>query len=370
MDIQHLIELTQELVNARGPAGQEDDVRVIVRRELELVCDEVWIDSADNLVGFIKGRSEPIINRVKPRHAVEGDPNPAAIKVMAHMDEIALVVKRIESDGTLRVRPLGGLCPWNCGLGPVEIMGDEKLLLGVLSVGPGHVTEETPESWSAEVFGGNKALTWQQVRVFTRLTPTQLAAAGVHPGTRVVIAQSRRKLLQIGDCLAGYFLDNRVCITIMLAAAKELQAATKRPAQDVYFVATCQEEIAGGSAAHAARTLPGATTLALDVGPVAQEYGTKLTNTPIVVYRDAAGVYTRAVCDQMVKLGRKLKLHPQTAHFQNFASDSSCAKQCGNTPRSGLLCIPTDNTHGFEIIPEGAIIPCVRLLTEFLKHPC
>ncbi|HTL51890.1 MAG TPA: peptidase M42, partial [Planctomycetota bacterium] len=254
-------------------------------------------------------------------------------------------------------------------LGPVDILADSGVLPGVLSVGPLHTTDETLDAWKAKVTGGNKALIWPQVHVFTRQSAAALAKAGVHAGTRMVIAQSRRHLVEVGDCLAGYFLDDRVCLTIMLAAAMELRAAKTKPAHDVYLVATCQEEIAGGSAAHAARTLPGATTLAIDVGPVAQEYGTELSDAPIVVYCDARGVYTQAVCDRLLAIGRKMKLEPQTAHWESYGSDASCSKQVGNTPRTGLLCIPTENTHGFEIIPKGAILPCAKLLAEYLRAP-
>lgn len=359
MDLERMLSLTQELISARGPVGQEEEVRAIVRREFEPLCDKVWVDDAENLVGLIEGGS-------KKKGAASKS---AGIKVMAHMDELSLVVKRVESDGTLRVRPMGGIFPWSFGLVPVEIMGDERLLPGVLSVGPLHTTEETRDSWKAKAHGENKALDWPQVRVFTRLTREELDAAGVHAGTRVVVAQSRRGLVEIGDCIGGYFLDDRVCITIMLAAAALLKEEGVRPASDVYLVATCQEEVGGGSAAHAALTLPGAVTLAIDVGPVAAEYGTKLNDEPIVVYRDGRGVYTKSVCDRLLRVGRELGMQPQTAHWESYGSDASCSKTVGNAARTGLLCIPTENTHGFEIVPRGAIETCARLLAAYLQNP-
>ena len=88
----NLIPLLQELISARGPSGQEDEVRAICIRELETLCDKTWTDASGNVIGFLRGVSN------------EGP----AIRVMAHMDELAMIVKRINEDGTLRVNPLGG----------------------------------------------------------------------------------------------------------------------------------------------------------------------------------------------------------------------------------------------------------------------
>ena len=56
-----------------------------------------------------------------------------AIRLMAHMDEISMIVKRINEDGSLRVDPLGGILPGAIGQCPVDILGDQEKFSGVLS---------------------------------------------------------------------------------------------------------------------------------------------------------------------------------------------------------------------------------------------
>ncbi len=72
---------TGELPPPRGPRGREDEVAEVCRRRLEEICDEVSVDAAENLVGLIRGESRA-----------------PGIKVMPHMDEISLCVKRIDGD--------------------------------------------------------------------------------------------------------------------------------------------------------------------------------------------------------------------------------------------------------------------------------
>jgi putative aminopeptidase FrvX len=50
---------------------------------------------------------------------VRGDGKGAqTTRVMAHLDELSMLVKRVEPDGTLRLTPLGTMYPGNFGLGP------------------------------------------------------------------------------------------------------------------------------------------------------------------------------------------------------------------------------------------------------------
>lgn len=349
-----IFDLLQMLINARGPCGEEDEVRAICKKQLQPLVDEVWIDAAGNLIGKILG-SHPNSSQ--------------AVNVMVHMDELSLIVKRIHEDGSLRVNPLGGIYPCNFGQGPVEIMGDKKDCLGILSFGCMHITKETPavNKISPEEYRGlGKSPVWEDVKIITRMTVEELKEVGVHPGTRVVIGKNLRQLHYFQDCIAGHFLDNRAAIAIALTALKQIKDTNKKPKKDVYFVATCSEEIGAHSASYAARTLPAEITLAIDVGPVAKEYNTALSPSPIIVYQDTLAVYDKKICDHMVSLGEALGLEPQTATLGSYASDASSAYSRGQSAKAALLCFPVENTHGYEITHKDSLKQCADLLEAYL----
>ncbi len=350
-----LLELLQELISAVGPCGHEDEVREISLRELEPLCDDVWVDEAGNVVGVVRGRDGTLENSTeKP-----------ILRVMAHMDETGMIVKRVNADGTLRVQNMGGIHPPNIGQGPVDILADTGIIPGIHSLGPMH---SSPETGNVEATR-TQDMDWSHVWVFTRKSPAELGRAGVHTGTKVAIARARRTLFPVGDCVGGYFMDDRAPMAIAIGAARLLKASGQRPANDVYFVMTVEEEIGAIGAAWAANTLPGDMTLAIDVGPVAAEYGTALTREPVVAWGNGSQIYSRSVSDRLMAITKGLGMQPQTGLWSRYGSDASITKQYGHTARSGLLCIATQNTHGYEIIQREGLLACARVLEEFCREP-
>lgn len=347
------IDLLQALMSARGPCGQEEEVRVLCERELEGFVDEMWVDPAGNLIGRVAGSER----------------SADSIRVMVHMDELSLIVKRINEDGSLRVSPLGGIFPFAFGQGPVEVMGDRTLFSGVLSFGSLHISKDSTNVHKMipeEYRGQGKTPGWDDVVVTTRKTLAELEEAGVHPGTRVVISQARRQLHRFQDCISGYFLDNRASIFVALQAFKHIKSGGQKPKKDLYFVATCTEEVGAHGASYAARTLPGEISLAVDVGPVAKEYQTVLSADPIVVYQDSIGLYDKTICDRLVTLGLGLNFKPQCATFAGYGSDASLAYSRGQSAKAALLCFPVENTHGYEVTHQDSLERCAALLKAYL----
>jgi putative aminopeptidase FrvX len=87
------------------------------------------------------------------------------------MDELTMLVKRVESDGTLHLTQLGIMYPGNFGLGPVAVLGEHQTLTAVLTLGSEHTTQESPRIWETKPDQGDRALDWQHVYVFTGRTP-------------------------------------------------------------------------------------------------------------------------------------------------------------------------------------------------------
>lgn len=275
--------LLERLLMARGPGGEEFEVREVCQKELQQHCDETWVDDVGNLVGLI-------------RASVAGSEDANGVLVMAHLDEIAMTVKRISDDGTLEVMALGGANPVNFGMCPVDILGDKQKCPGVLSFGSMHLTAQSKQG--RDVQTGN--VQWEDVHVVTRLTREKLETAGIRPGTRVVMSRHWRKPFPLQDAVAAHFLDDRAPVLAVLDVAAELWGRRSELKQDVYFGFTTMEEETNAGALFAARHLPCRTAIAVEVGPVAKEYGTALSANPIIVAGDEKGHYSRQVTDALI----------------------------------------------------------------------
>lgn len=360
--------LLQELLWSYGPCGQEDAVRAVCARELEPLVDDMWVDAAGNLIGYVAADESAMTASQHHRSTVTPGLG-AATRVMAHMDELSMLVKRVEPDGTLHLTQLGTMYPGNFGLGPVAVLGDHETLTAVLTLGSEHTTQESQRIWQTKPDQGDKALDWNHVYVFTGRTREELDAAGVRPGTRVCVDRSKRSLVEIGDYLGCYFLDDRAAVTALLRAARALREGGQRPAEDVYFAFTTNEEIGGVGGTYASATLPGTLTLALEVGPTEQEYATTVSGGPIVGYSDALSVYDKDVADRLMRIAADRGLSPQAAVLGAFESDASHSKAGGLTPRAGLLCLPTLSTHGYEVVARGAIEAMAAIVVDFAMRP-
>lgn len=362
-------ELLQELLLTYGPCGQENEVRAVIARELQSVVDDMWTDDAGNLIGYVAADpSADDTGAPNHRHRTESIPG-TATRVMAHMDELSMIVKRVESDGTLHLTQLGTMYPGNFGLGPVAVLGDNETLTAVLTLGSEHTTQESSRIWETKPDQGDRALDWDHVYVFTGRSADELTAAGVHAGTRVCVDRSKRAVVEIGDYVGAYFLDDRAAVTALLHAARQLRERGQRPADDVYLVFTTNEEVGGVGGTYASATLPGDLTLALEVGPTEREYSTSVTGGPIVGYSDALCVYDKEVADRLLRIATDRELSPQAAALGAFESDASHSKANGMTARAGLLCLPTLSTHGYEVIARRAIDDVAAIVVDFVLEP-
>src|SRR5262245_16605552 len=150
------------------------------------------------------------------------------------------------------------------------------------------------------------------VHVTTRLSAAGLAESGVHIGSRVVVHRERKRPIIIGDCVGGYALDDKAALAVMVGAM-EAMASGRRPRGDVYFVATMGEEMLSGSASFVAERIPAETLLALEVGPVADEYSVRNDEQPVVWYKDRVTTYTKSICDELMWLAGDLGFGAQPA---------------------------------------------------------
>lgn len=217
MDLEkHLIELSE----APGVSGYESPVRDVIRCTWEKLGVPLEADNLGNLVAMRSGA------HAEPRHRV---------MVTAHMDEIGLMVTRVDG-AFLRITNVGGIDRRVLLSQPVLVHG-QRPLPGLIGSRPPHVL---PASERKKYPG------YDDLVVDTGLPERELETL-VPVGTVVTFDQ---RAIILGDGLiSGKALDNRVSVAALTAMLDVLQGRSH--AWDVLFVATTQEEVGtrGGLAA-------------------------------------------------------------------------------------------------------------------------
>jgi putative aminopeptidase FrvX len=116
--------LLEELSNAFGPSGCEDEVRRLLARALRDKVDDLQTDALGNLIAFKKGTGP------EPRMKVMVD---------AHTDEVGLMITRFEKNGLLGFRAIGGVDARL--LMAKGVIAGEKRFPGVITAPPIHLTK-------------------------------------------------------------------------------------------------------------------------------------------------------------------------------------------------------------------------------------
>ena len=345
-----------DLVMLHSPSGVEGEVNAYLLARLQTLGVAHWQDAADNIVVKIAASGE---HSERDESARNGPKRNSAIAITAHKDEIGGIVKKVSSDGRLSVRALGGAYPWIYGEGVVDLLGEHETISGVLSFGSRHVSHESPQKALQE----GKAVEWPMAWVETKLSTYELSAAGVRPGTRMVVGKHRKRPFRMGDHIASYTLDNKASLAILLALAEEV----KNPPIDVYLVASAKEEVGAVGALYFTQRTRIDQLIALEICPLSREYPLVDGPIPAIFAEDSYGLYDEGLNQEIRTAAKRKNIPTQTATVSGFGSDASIAMKFGHVARAACLSFPTQNTHGYEIADLGAIKNCYRILKETIS---
>lgn len=348
MEREQLLQLLAELLVTHSPPGDEREMDALLLPRFRESCAEVRQDPAGNIIGRIPGRTR------------EG-----AIQVQAHKDELGLIIKRIDADGKIQARPLGGCVPWKYGEGPIDLLGPEGPIPAVLCVGSTHTSAETTRVQSART----GPLTWENVYLDAKLSREELAARGIRIGSRAVMSRQRKAPLVLGDYVCGWGLDDKGAVAIMLGVMERLAPLSGDLPVDVYFAATSEEEVAAASGPFVAARIPADTLIALEVGPVADEYANANSAQPVIWYQDAFHTYNKALCDGFMSLAETLGFGAQPVVYSTAGTDASAARRYGQVGSIACLAFPVENSHGYEIAHIEGMCNTARLLEAVLRSP-
>lgn len=221
------------LSNSSGVSGYEESISPLVIERFRPLTDEVSHDSFGNTYALKKGSK----HRCK-------------IMLAAHMDEIGLIVKEIDSRGLLRFTTIGGVDQRTLLSQEVLVHG-RKTIPGIISTLPPNLLQNGDSARAVKI---------EEMAVDVGLPPAVLKEI-IQVGDTITLRRNTYPLLN--NVLAGKSMDDRAGVVVMLVCLEELSRL--QHVHDVIAVATAQEEVGIRGARTSAYSLNPDLAVAIDV---------------------------------------------------------------------------------------------------------
>ncbi len=337
--------LLQELVEAHGIASREERIRDIVRRELGPLCD-IRVDTMGNM-----------ICHKPPKAKTKGDA--PKLMIAAHMDEIGFVVKHIDSNGFLRLNPVGGWDARQMASQRVFVHAEKGDIPGVLmqSTKPKHLLkpEDMANAPVVEDFFVDIGMTKKQAEKAVRI------------GDWVTMNRTMQKMGNLYTCKA---MDDRIAVYVMIEALK----ATKSHHADVYAVATVQEEVGLRGATTSGWSIQPDICVAIDVtlandipGISEPDHVTQLGKGAAIKVMDSSLICHPAMVEHFRSLAVRHKIPYQMEVLPAGGTDAGGVQRLHGGIPSFTLSVPCRYIHTVnETVHQKDVEAAVRLLARYI----
>lgn len=338
------VQLLQQLADAPGPPGYEDPVRALMVKVMKpLSAMPLRYDGMGSVVAQL-GTSGP------------------KIMVDAHMDELGGMVRRIAPNGQLTMQMLGGWLDQALVDQRWIILGSKGPVEAVTGIRDIHVataTERTAVIPRDSLFLDTGAR-----------TPEEVAALGIEPGDPVV-PDAPFKVLA-GNNYLGKAWDDRIGCAVLLEAMERL---AKRPhPNQIFFVATTQEEIGLRGARTAANLVRPDLGLALeggianDQGGHAEETQAHLGGGPGIFLYDSSAIPNRKLVRFVEDTAKANGIPLQLDLVQGYGDDSAEMQESGTGAPTLNIVTPVRYTHAHNgVVNRGDFDRTVDLLVALLE---
>ncbi len=327
--------LLKQLTQLWGVSGYEKEVASFIKKEAAPYADEIIRDAVGNLIVRKKGT---------------GGGKGKRIMFAAHMDEIGFMVKKIESDGRLRVCSLG----WNwTGSAYNSRVRFRNGMTGVVSC-----------QGTIEEAANNSGKLYIDIGATSKEDALQYVNIGDPCG------YMGEYLSLKNDRICSKSLDNRIGCYQLLQALKENQGGPN----DIYYVFCVQEELGCRGSKPAAERIRPDIGVAVDISP-AHDYPCDLEGSNEVdggigiKICDPSVVCDEDVVQAMLACCEEHQIPCQREVIDKGGTDASSMNLSGVGVRAGGIVVVTRYPHSQSaVVSKKDIEAGIDLISAFSQY--
>ena len=339
-------QLLQELSDAFGVAGFEDEVRAQIQKHISPFVEEVRTDALGNLLAVRKGKED------------------LTLLLDAHMDEIGFIVKWIDDKGYLRFAPLGGWDPRILPSHRVEIQtrsGEKRL--GVIGSTPPHILKEEARK---------QAIVLEDLFIDVGASSRQEAVKmGLQIGDPLTIHYPFTELSP--GYLTGKAFDDRAGCTVLIETARRLAETDLE--LNLVFAFVIGEEVGLRGARTAAYQVDPDFALALEgtvgadmPGVPEESQPVRIGHGPAITVADRSIIVSRKMVQALERAAEEEKIAYQYKLPTYGGTDAGAIHLSRAGVLAGVVSVPCRFIHS----PNSTLCAddfenTIRLVTRFVR---
>lgn len=337
--------LLKELSNTPGVSGFEENIRKIIKNELNDYVDEIETDNLGNIIAIKKGNG-----------------NGKKVMLAAHMDEIGLMVKHIDKKGFIKFSKIGGISDQMLLNQEVYIHTDNGKILGVLGSKPPHKMKPAEKK---------KVIEYENMFIDIGVSSKEEAEKLVNIGDSITIKHEFSELR--GSLVTGKAFDNRAGCLILIEVMKRVKTDAT-----IYGVGTVQEEVGLKGAKTSAFRINPDLAIALDVtiagdhpGIKEEDAPAKINGGPAIILTDASGrgiITHPKVKKLLIETAEEQEIPYQLEVSEGGTTDATAIHLTREGIPTGVLSVPTRYIHTpCEVMSLDDIEYTVKLIVAALE---
>lgn len=339
IDMDYLLDCFRQLVNTPSPVGYYAKLNPLLER----------------LAGSF-GREVTYDKRGTPYVILEGEDNSKTVMVGAHSDTIGLMVRRVDPDGMIRVRQLGGI---NYGSLEGETVTvhtrDGRDYTGLFAC----------QSHSVHVFDDARTLERNENTMMVILdqpvsSKEEVYALGIRNGDYVSV--DPRCQITPNGYLKSRFIDDKAAIACCFTMLKYLTENGLKPKYRTILAFPYTEEIGFGGT-----YVPGEVSeyVAVDIGLIGPDYEGSEHKVSICA-KDNAAPYDYELTNRLISCAEKAGCDYAVDIFYRYGTDGNAAVRAGNELRAAAFGMAVYCSHGMERTHVTGLKNTMKLLLAYI----
>ena len=333
--------LTQSLLTP-SPSGSEERITALFAEAIRPYVGEITTDSNGNCIAHKQGTGSKVM-------------------VMAHADEIGLMISYIDDCGFLYFNPIGAI---DTNILPglrVIIQGKNGSVTGIIGKKPIHLQNEKETG---------KPLSPEDLWIDIAATSKTDALTKVQVGN-VATFEPNAQLLD-NDRIISKSLDDKIGLITLIGVAKALKDSNTD--KDLYFIASVQEELGARGAQMVSEAILPDIGIAIDVTHAtdypsmspAADGDIKLANGPVI---PLGPNMNKGINQTLITIAEANTIPYQVeAIAKPTGTDARMIQVAGHGIKTGLISIPCRYMHTpGEMVSLSDTDNTIILLTEYLK---